>query len=58
MRCALCGEPEDSPQHNINCPDDAGYHDFTLPRRLTRHEQLQHMADAGCDTWEDYRGEN
>lgn len=26
-------------------------------RRLTRHEQLQALADSGCDTWEDARGE-
>jgi hypothetical protein len=24
---------------------------------LTRHERLQAAADAGVDTWEDYRGE-
>lgn len=28
------------------------------PRRpLSRHEQLQGLADQGCDTWEEYRGE-
>lgn len=26
-------------------------------RKLTRHEQLQGLADRGIDTWEDYRGE-
>jgi hypothetical protein len=26
-------------------------------RRLTRHEQLEGLADRGVDTWEDYRGE-
>lgn len=26
-------------------------------RRLTRHEQLQALADSGCDTWEEARGE-
>lgn len=25
--------------------------------RLTRYERLQAAADAGVDTWEDYRGE-
>lgn len=25
--------------------------------RLTRHEQLEGLADRGIDTWEDYRGE-
>lgn len=25
-------------------------------RRLTRDERLQAMADAGCDTWEEYEG--
>jgi hypothetical protein len=27
------------------------------PRRLTPHERHQAAADAGCDTWEEYRGE-
>lgn len=27
------------------------------PRRLTRQEQLEALADRGIDTWEDYRGE-
>lgn len=26
-------------------------------RRLTQHERRQVMADHGCDTWEEYRGE-
>lgn len=26
-------------------------------RRLTRHEQLQALADSGRDTWEESRGE-
>lgn len=25
--------------------------------KLTRHEQLEALADHGCDTWEEYRGE-
>lgn len=25
--------------------------------RMTRQEKLQGMADRGCDTWEEYRGE-
>ena len=27
------------------------------PTRLTRHEQLEALADHGVDTWEEYRGE-
>lgn len=26
-------------------------------RTLTRQERLQGLADSGCDTWEEYRGE-
>ncbi len=26
-------------------------------RKLTRQERLQGLADSGCDTWEEYRGE-
>lgn len=29
----------------------------THGRRLTRTERLQGLADSGCDTWEEYRGE-
>lgn len=32
------------------------YEDRTV-RRLTRQEQLEGLADRGCDTWEEYRGE-
>ena len=28
-----------------------------LRRRQTRHARLQAAADAGYDTWDDYRGE-
>jgi hypothetical protein len=31
--------------------------DPAFPRKLTRQERLQGMADRGVDTWEDYRGE-
>ncbi len=27
------------------------------PRKLTRQEQLEALADSGCDTWSEYRGE-
>ena len=27
------------------------------PATLTRTERLQGLADRGCDTWEEYRGE-
>jgi len=26
-------------------------------RKLTRNERLQALADSGCDTWEEFRGE-
>ncbi len=26
-------------------------------KRLTRHARLQALADSGCDTWSEYRGE-
>lgn len=26
-------------------------------RKLTQQERLEGLADSGCDTWEDYRGE-
>jgi hypothetical protein len=35
-------------------------HEDDPPRRrprLTRNERLQGLADRGCDTWEEYRGE-
>jgi len=37
---------------------EADERDDDEPRRkLTRNEQLQAAADAGYDTWEEYRGE-
>lgn len=32
-------------------------HEAPAPRRLSRYERLERMADDGCDTWEEYRGE-
>ncbi len=34
-------------------PDEDNEH----PAKLTRTECLQEMADRGCDTWAEYRGE-
>jgi hypothetical protein len=31
--------------------------DPVVAPKLTRQERLQALADAGCDTWEEYRGE-
>jgi hypothetical protein len=37
---------------------EAGRDDLPCrPKRLTRQERLQAAADAGYDTWEEYRGE-
>jgi uncharacterized Zn finger protein (UPF0148 family) len=50
---------------NYNCPN-CGWapkqaedepEDDDPPRRMTRQERLQAAADAGIDTWEEYRGE-
>lgn len=49
--------PADPPLHCARCgvvyPADQEH----TCRRLTRTERLQAAADAGFDTWEDYRGE-
>lgn len=31
--------------------------DAESPKKLTRQEQLEALADRGTDTWEEYRGE-
>ncbi len=31
--------------------------DPVVQPKLTRQERLQGLADRGCDTWSDYRGE-
>lgn len=36
--------------------DDRADHQIPARRRLTRHEQLEALADAGCDTYEEYEG--
>lgn len=54
--CAVIDCDDWPDEGNRYCPR----HDYLnkLPRRhLARHERLQAMADSGCDTWEEYRGE-
>lgn len=62
--CVYCGQwfegTDDDPYCSALCGryammDDEEFESF--PRRLTRQEHLQGLADRGCDTWEDYRGE-
>lgn len=49
--CDDCGIDVPSPGLCPECTD-------ARPReRLTRMERLQAMADRGCDTWAEYRGE-
>ena len=62
----ICEEP---PEEMEPSPYASGWEDHALvepmddeddatPRRkLTRQERLQGLADSGCDTWADYRGE-
>lgn len=37
--------------------DDRADHLIPPRRRLSRYEQLEALADAGCDTWAEARGE-
>lgn len=37
--------------------DDRADHLIPSSRRLSRYEQLEALADSGCDTYEEYRGE-
>lgn len=57
--CEDCAEPLDAAGNCANCNEPCLSDGTPLfpQRRLTRQERLQEMADAGCDTWEDYRGE-
>lgn len=56
---------EDAPEYDEQDVDGWQLHSFvapeleddTPPRKLTRNEQIEALADSGCDTWEDYRGE-
>ena len=47
--CTECGTLEGDP-HAVYCG--------TPVQRLTRYERLQMAADAGYDTWEEYRDYN
>ena len=57
--CAMCDEW--FPMRAKECPEcgldlETGETDDPI-RKLTRHEQLEALADAGCDTWEEFRCE-
>lgn len=41
----------------VELEDDRADHQIPPRRRLTRHEQLEGLADLGCDTWAEFRGE-
>lgn len=41
----------------VELEDDRADHQIPATRRLTRHEQLEGLADLGCDTWAEFRGE-
>lgn len=48
------------PTYGLVCPECMGLAEEEEPkksRKLTRMEKLQAAADAGVDTWEEYRGE-
>jgi len=46
-------------EYDDSCHDcyELQYGRYHRPRKLTQHERHQLAADAGHDTWEDYRGE-
>ena len=48
----LCGDPECRRCFPRSDEDDA-----PPERPLSRQARLQALADAGCDTWEEYREE-
>ena len=52
--CEACGHDYRGGQE---CPICGFIEEDERPRKLTRHERHQAAADAGRDTWEDYRGE-
>lgn len=56
-RRRYCG-PCDALVDGDPCPEcGADTERVERPRRLTRQEQLEAMADAGIDTWAEYREE-
>lgn len=60
MRCPHCNNEDGFTRisrDEVECNVCAGEFHAPLPARLTRNERLQLAADAGFDTWEDYRGE-
>jgi hypothetical protein len=64
-RCDWCGRFYSSPlPEGSACPNHIAEWNDQLTdsierhnRKLTRQERLQGLADRGCDTWEEYRGE-
>ena len=57
--CNECGHSwRVSPDADPQCAEcNSVDFDVVEPRKLTRQEQLEGLADRGIDTWEEYRGE-
>ena len=47
----------DQDEDELDEPENLDDQEKAPPARLTRQERLQRMADAGIDTWEEYRCE-
>jgi Zn finger protein HypA/HybF involved in hydrogenase expression len=58
LTCLECGEQFSSSDPDPVCPGcDGGDHELREDLPLTRAERLQAAADAGVDTWDEYKGD-
>jgi hypothetical protein len=59
MLCSVRDCPGNEPlhYHHDGCPYCYTAEEVDPKTKLSRNERLQAAADAGYDTWEDYRGE-
>lgn len=61
VKCSMCGKSDDTLSPCALCyatiRTASRWHSVNRLRSQKRMAQLQALADSGCDTWEEYRGE-
>ena len=56
-RNAMLARITEAEPYGVECEPMTDRDDHAPRRRLTRYERLEALADSGCDTWSEWRGE-